>query len=176
MMLPGMKQQARLSGRVFRATICLVGLFGKDKKKGQGSDWVQPGQMISQFGGPGGPPGAGGAPVPARLRPMTEAGNSGWLKGALVLSAGSLLWQPDGGVSAQPVELATAAIVPWLPGRGGGGSAIVTNLETPAGQFQLEMDPELFEMSQLLVAEAAGQQGPGDLGSWGDQVPPPGPI
>ena len=108
---------------------------------------------------------------------MTGAGDPDWLKGALVLSAGSLLWQPDGGVSARPVELATATIVPWLPGQGGGGrAALVTSLETPDGQFQLDMDPELFEMSQVLVAEAAGRQRPADPDPWGNQVPPPGPI
>lgn len=160
-----------------------MGLFGKDKKKGQASDWIQPVQM-TQFGAPGGQPagpagapgqpGGVGPPVPARLRPMTGARHSDWFKGALVLTAGSMLWQPDAGVNAQPVELATATIVPWLPGQGGGGkSAFVTNLETSAGQFQLELDPELFAMSQQLVAEAAMRATPGPGGG---QVPPPSPF
>ncbi len=36
---------------------------------------------------------------------------------------------------------------------------MVVDLQTPAGQFQLEMDPVLFEMSQELVAEEAARRG-----------------
>jgi hypothetical protein len=72
------------------------------------------------------------------------------------------MWTPDGGVSASSVELATATA---LPNQGGGRSrkrAMVVDLQTPQGQFQLEMDPVLFEMTQELVAEeAARRQGPG---------------
>jgi hypothetical protein len=171
----------KLPRRRIRATISPVGLFGKDKKKSQGSDWVQPGQMMSQLGAPSPPPGGAGPwttgpPVPVRLRPITDGGSPGWLKGALLLSPGSLLWQPDRGVSAPPVELAAAAIVPWLPGQddGGANSAFVVNLQTSAGQFQLDMDADMFEMSQQLVAEAAGQQGPGEVGPWNDQPLAPG--
>jgi hypothetical protein len=85
---------------------------------------------------------------------MTAAGSSDWLRGALLLSPGSLLWQPEGGVSAQPVELATATMLP-VQSTGKRQSAVLVEVETPAGRFQLDMDPVLFEMSQELVAEAA---------------------
>jgi hypothetical protein len=92
---------------------------------------------------------------------MTAAGPGGdWLPGALHLKPGSIQWQPDGGVSAEPVELATATILPPSgQGRKGKGiPAMVTDLETPSGLFQLEMDPVLFDMSQQLVAEEAAKR------------------
>ena len=139
-----------------------MGLLRRQPKQGQASDWIQPGQMINQPGAPGSPGSPGpmaGPPVPARLRPVTGAGPGDWLRGALRLGPGSLMWTPDSGVSASPVELAAATT---LPGQGGGRSrkqAMLVDLQTPAGQFQLEMDPVLFEMSQELVAEEAARRG-----------------
>ncbi len=119
----------------------------------------QPGQPGAP-GSPGGWPGpTAGPPVPVRLRPVTPAGPGEWLSGALRLGPGSLLWTPDSGVGADPVELATATT---LPGQGGGRSrkqGKLVDLQTPAGQFQLDMDPVLFEMSQELVAEEAARRG-----------------
>ncbi len=120
--------------------------------------------MINQPGAPGSPGGGpgptAGPPVPARLRPVTAAGPGDWLSGALRLGPGSLMWAPDSGVSASPVELAAATT---LPDQGGGGrsrkQAMLVDLQTPAGQFQLDMDPVLFEMSQELVAEEAAKRG-----------------
>ena len=137
----------------------LVGLLRKQPKQGQASDWIQPGQMIMQPGGPGASGPTAGPPVPVRLRPVTAAGPGDWLRGALRLGPGSLMWTPDSGVSASPVELATATT---LPDQGGGRSrkqAMLVDLQTPAGQFQLDMDPVLFEMSQELVAEEAARRG-----------------
>jgi hypothetical protein len=83
------------------------------------------------------------------------------------MSPGSLVWQPEGGVSAQPVELAAATILPPMnPGKGRGRSALLVDIETPAGRFQLDMDPVLFEMTQELVAETATREDPSDPGSW----------
>ena len=39
-----------------------------------------------------------------------------------------------------------------------GPPAMVTDVQTPAGRFQLELDPVLFEMSQELVAEEAAKR------------------
>ena len=129
-----------------------MGLLRKQPKQDQASDWVQPGQIISQLGSPAGPPGPGGPPVPVRLRPLAAAGPSGdWLPGALHLTPGSLRWEPDPGGTGEPVELATASVIP-PQGRTRGKQAMVTDLQTPSGQFQLDMDPVLFEMSQELVA------------------------
>lgn len=146
---------------LFLATVSLVGIFRKQAKQGQASDWVQPGQLISQLGDPGGPPGLGARPVPARLRPVNAAGDGEWLRGAVRLAPGSLLWEPDAGINADPVELATATIVPVPTQSRRGTSAMVTDVQTPTGRFQLELDPVLFEMSQELVAdEAAKRAGP----------------
>jgi len=137
-----------------------VGLLRKQPKQGQASDWIQPGQMIAQFGGPGAPgaPGpAAGLPVPARLRPVTTAGQGDWLPGALRLAPGSLLWEPDGGVGSASVELATATMIP-APGNRPGKHGTLVDLVTPDGRFELEMDPVLFGMSQELVAEEAAKR------------------
>jgi hypothetical protein len=140
-----------------------VGILRRQPKPDQASNWIQPGQMINQPGTPGSPSGGPGPtvgpPVPARLRPVTAAGPGDWLRGALRLGPGSLIWTPDSAVSASPVELATATA---LPNQGGGRSrkqAMTVDLQTPQGQFQLEMDPVLFEMSQELVAEEAARRG-----------------
>lgn len=129
-----------------------MGLLRRQPKQNQASDWVQPGQVISQLGAPAGPPGSGGPPVPARLRPLTAAGPAGdWMPGALHLSKGSIRWEPDPAGQGEPVELAAAMILP-PQGKARGKQAMVTNLQTPAGQFQLDMDPVMFGMSQELVA------------------------
>lgn len=132
-----------------------MGLLRKQQKQGQASDWVAPAQMLSQPGGPGGPPGPGGAPVPARLRALTPAGPVGdWLPGALHLSPGSIRWEPDQGASGQAVELATAMVIPpqgRTRDKVRGKAGFVTDVQTPVGMFQIDMDPVLFEMSQELV-------------------------
>jgi len=140
-----------------------MGILRKQPKPGQPSDWVQPGLITTPSGRPAGPPQGTTQPVPVRLRPITVGGNSDWLSGALHLSPGSMLWRPDGGVSAQPVELAAATMVPPAdPGKS--WSTMLVDVETPTGRFQLEMDTVLFEMTQELVAEAAPQQDPSDPG------------
>lgn len=113
--------------------------------------------MLSQLNAPaappgsGGPQGSGGPPVPARLRPLTAAGASGdWIPGALHLSSGSIRWEPEAAGTGDPVELVTAMIIP-PQGKTRGRQDLVTYLQTPAGQFQLDMDPVLFQMSQELV-------------------------
>jgi hypothetical protein len=165
--LPGSGRPAsipRVKG-LRHATMSLVGVFRKQGKQGQASDWIAPGQMIFQPAGPGGQPGPGARPVPARLRAVHNDRPGEWLRGALRLAPGSLLWEPDAGISADPVELATAWAVPAAGRRG--SSATVTDVQTPAGRFQLELDPVLFEMSQELVAEeAARRAGPADPGAF----------
>jgi hypothetical protein len=145
-----------------------VGILRKQPKQSQASDWIQPGEMISDMGGPPVPFGAAGPPVPVRLRPLPAAGDIGWLRGALVLSPGSLMWRPDSGVSAEPVELAAATILPpqdaGVGKRRPGKAAVLLGVETLAGRFELDMDPVLFEMTQELVADAAEQQGRGNPG------------
>ena len=149
-------------------TMSAVGILRKQPKQSQASDWIQPGQMISEVGGPQGTFSAAGPPVPVRMRPLPAAGSAGWLRGALILSPGSLMWRPDSGVSAEPVELATATILPPQDTGGGkhrpGMAATLLAVETLAGRFELDMDAVLFEMSQELVAEAAAQQEPRDPG------------
>ncbi|HUJ05274.1 MAG TPA: hypothetical protein VLX31_04085 [Streptosporangiaceae bacterium] len=135
-----------------------MGLFHKDRNQGSPGGWIGPGQSMPQPGGPG------ARPVPARLRRLDAAGQGGdWLRGALRLAPGSLLWEPGAGVHASPVELAAATVV---PGPALGRQAMVTSLQTPVGLFQLELDPVLFEMSQELVAGPPVQPGPADPGPW----------
>lgn len=134
-----------------------MGIFRKQPKQDSPGDWIQPAKLIPQPGGPGGPPGPGARPVPARLRPVNAAGQGDWLRGALRVAPGSLMWEPDTGVNANPVELATATVLPVPAQSGRGQQAMVTGLQTPVGLFQLELDPVLFEMSQELAAEEAAR-------------------
>lgn len=109
----------------------------------------------TQFAGPTGT-GNAAAPVPTRLRLVAQGSPGPWLQGALQLSPGSLLWVPDKAGSSQPIELATATRAFITPGDPAfGNSSNVTDLETPAGHVQLELDPTLFEMSQELVTGEA---------------------
>jgi len=134
----------------------LVGIFRKQGKQGQASDWIAPGQMTFEQADPSG---QAGAPVPARLRAVRDDGPGEWLRGALRMAPGSLLWEPDAGINADPVELATASAIPVPPRRG--MSPTVTFVQTSAGRFELDFDPVLFEMTQDLVAEeAARRSGP----------------
>ena len=143
----------------------VMGIFRKQPTQGSASEWIQPVQEIYQPGGPSGPPGPGDArPVPARLSAVDAAGHGVWLRGALRLTPGSLLWEPDPGVTAEPVELATATVLPPKDPRG--RQVMVTDLRTTAGEFQLELDSVLFEMSQELVTEAATGQGTANPGQW----------
>jgi hypothetical protein len=128
-----------------------VGLLRKQPKKDEPSDWVQPGQVLSQLNAPAAPPGSGGPPVPARLRLLTATGaTAGWMPGALHLSPGSIRWEPEPGGTGKPVELSAAMILPQQ-GKARGKQDLLTWLQTPAGQFQLDMDPVLFQMTQELV-------------------------
>jgi hypothetical protein len=140
---------------MFRDTMRVMGIFRKQPKQDSPGDWIQPAQMISPLGGPAGP---GARPVPARLCPIDAGGQGDWLHGALRLAPGSLLWEPDPGVDANPVELATATVLPAPAQSRRGKQAMVTGLQTPVGLFQLELDPVLFEMSQELVAEEAAKR------------------
>jgi hypothetical protein len=148
----------------------VMGIFRKQPRQDSPGGWIQPAQMISQFGGPGG---LGARPVPARLRPVDASGQGDWLPGALRLAPGSLLWEPDPGVTANPVELATAAAMPALAQSRRGQQAMVMAVRTPVGEFQLDLDPVLFEMSQELVAEEAAKRA-GPTADPGTFSPPTG--
>lgn len=143
---------------MFRDTMRVMGIFRKQPGQDSPGEWIQPAQMVAQFGGPGGPGGPAARPVPARLRPVDATGQGDWLRGALRLAPGSLRWEPDTGVNANPVELATATVLPAPAQSRRGQQAMVTGLQTPVGLFQLELDPVLFEMSQELVAEEAAKR------------------
>jgi hypothetical protein len=93
--------------------------------------------------------------VPVRLRALHDDGPGQWLRGALRLAPGSLLWEPDEGISADPLELAAA----WAaPASGRRGPDMATHVEQPAGRFS-GTRPDLFQMSQELVARRPGAPG-----------------
>lgn len=106
-------------------------------------------------------PSGPGAPVPARLRAVTASGHGHWNDGTLRLTPGSLLWVPDREDSGQPVELATATILP--PSGTGIQDSFCTDIETAAGRFQIEMDPVLLRMSQELVADGPSNPAAGPV-------------
>ena len=86
-----------------------MGLLRKDPKQSSPGDWIGPGQAMVQPGGPG------ARPVLARLRPAGTAGQGDWLRGTLRLTPGSLLWEPDAGVRASPVELGRSTYPEHVP-------------------------------------------------------------
>lgn len=76
------------------------------------------------------------------------------------LNPGSILWVPQAGVRAVPVELATAPVVSVTRERKAGFDVI--ELEAALGRVQIDHDAGLFEMVQEEVAEMAASQPPGD--------------
>ena len=134
----------------------LVAIFRRQPKQGPASDWVAPGQMIFQPAELGGQPWSGAPSVPTRLRAVHDDGPGEWMRGALRLAPGSLLWEPEMEINADTVELATALSRPF-PGQRG-TPAMITDVQTPTGRFQLDLEPELFAMSQELVAEEAAKR------------------
>ena len=98
-------------------------------------------------------PPTAGPPVPVRLRVPEPSGRSGdWLKGTLRVSPGILVWVPEAGLPAVPVDLARAVIVNVIETGKRGGALRIIELDTPAGRVQLEQDPDLFAMTQEMVA------------------------
>jgi len=98
-------------------------------------------------------PATAGPPVAVRLRVPSPSGRAGdWLHGALRINPGSLLWVPEAGVPALPVDLTRAVIVNVIDTGRRGGAVRIVEIDTPAGRVQLEQDPDLFAMTQEMVA------------------------
>jgi hypothetical protein len=92
--------------------------------------------------------------IPVRLRRETGGPAGPWLRGAIHVRPGSLLWEPARGVHATPTELAAATIVPENAGRdANGGRAVI--VDTPTDRIQLECDAELFALLQRIGTELA---------------------
>jgi hypothetical protein len=93
--------------------------------------------------------------IPARLRleaPDSPAG--GWLRGAIRVRPGSLLWEPATGVRAAPAELREATIVADGAGRDAKSGRAVT-VDTSSGRIQLDCGAELFSLLQRIATELA---------------------
>jgi hypothetical protein len=97
---------------------------------------------------------------PARLRLGAPGGPAGrWLRGAVHVRPGSLLWEPGRGVHAVPVELASATIVPEGAGRRAKSGRAIT-VDTPTGRIQLECGAETFALIQRIATELANSSQP----------------
>ncbi|HEX6449789.1 MAG TPA: hypothetical protein VF060_10050 [Trebonia sp.] len=93
--------------------------------------------------------------IPARLRPEAPDGAAGgWLRGAIHVRPGSLLWEPATGVRAAPAELTAAVIVPDGAARDAKRGRAVT-LDTPSGRIQLECGAEIFTLLQHIATDLA---------------------
>jgi len=97
--------------------------------------------------------------LPVRLRFIGSDEHGKWLRGAMRMAPGSLIWEPAKGVDAPSVELAHATVLPaeapvkrrrrsTQPGR-------VVAVETPIGRAALEFPPELFAAVQEMTAAMA---------------------
>ncbi len=94
--------------------------------------------------------------------PTGKAGD--WLPGTLRINPGSLIWVPEPGVPAVPVDLTRAVIVNVMSTGKRGGAFANVEIDTPAGRVQLEQDPDMFAMTLELVAEEAAWARPAHLG------------
>jgi hypothetical protein len=99
-------------------------------------------------------PPTAGPPVPVRLRVPSPTGKAGdWLPGTLRINPGSLIWVPEPGVPAVPVDLTRAVIVNVMNTGKRGGAFANVEIDTPAGRVQLEQDPDMFAMTLEMIAQ-----------------------
>jgi hypothetical protein len=98
--------------------------------------------------------------VPVRLRLARPDEHGKWLRGAMRMAPGSLIWEPAKGVDAPSVELAHATVLPpATPAktrRKSTQAGQLVALETPMGRADLELAPKIFAGVQELVAGMAG--------------------
>jgi hypothetical protein len=101
-------------------------------------------------------PGPADERIPARL--LLEAPGGGpsgrWVRGAIHVRPGSLLWEPAKGVQAAPAELVSATVVLEGAGQDAKSGRAVT-VDTPAGRIQLECGAEIFTLLQRIATELA---------------------
>jgi hypothetical protein len=92
--------------------------------------------------------------IPARLRLVPpDGGLTGrWLRGAIHVRPGSLLWEPGRGVQAPPIDLTTATAVPHDADSKAESTGIVI-LATSTGQIQLDHDRAMIALLQRIAAE-----------------------
>lgn len=92
---------------------------------------------------------------PARLRLERPDGQAGpWLRGAIHLRPGSVLWEPARRVHAVPAELASAIIAPAHGGRHVKGGRVL-HLDAPTGRVQLECSGTMLAAFQRVAAQVA---------------------
>ena len=98
---------------------------------------------------------------PTRLRLESPDGHVGpWLRGAIHLRPGSVLWEPARRVHAVPAELASATIAPANGGTHVKGGRVL-HLDTPTGRVQLECSGTMLAAFQRVAAQVAdGPQAP----------------
>jgi hypothetical protein len=94
--------------------------------------------------------------IPARLRlvPPDRGLTGPWLRGAIQVSPGSLMWEPGRGVQAPPIDLTSATAVPQDADSTAKsmGTAI---LATSTGRIQLDHDTAMVALLQRIAAEQA---------------------
>jgi hypothetical protein len=108
---------------------------------------------------------------PARLRLEGPDGQAGrWLRGAIRVRPGSLLWEPARGVRAAPAELTSATIVPGGAGPDGASGRGVT-VDTPTGRIQLDCGASLLALLQRSATDLANRRlPPGSRGCEGYSI------
>ena len=103
-------------------------------------------------------PPTAGPPVPLQLRMIPPTGPGPWLPGSMRLNPGSVIWVPEAGVRAVPVELASAPMAGAARVRVGKNWSDVVELETAIGMVQIDTDPQLWALVLEEVGEMAARQ------------------
>lgn len=103
--------------------------------------------------------------LPARIRLVGPDEHRKWLRGAMRMAPGSLIWEPAKGVDAASIELAHATVLQAAAQAKTRRRSTKPNrlvaLETPIGGADLELAPELFVAIQELAAAMAGTRSAG---------------
>jgi hypothetical protein len=96
--------------------------------------------------------------LPVRLRLIGPDEHGEWLRGAMRMAPGSLIWEPAKGVDAPSVELAHANVLPVaapVKRRRRTQPSRIVAVETPIGRADLEFSPQLFAAVQEMTAAMA---------------------
>ena len=81
------------------------------------------------------------------------------MPGTVLISPGSVLWVPEAGIRAVPIELGSGQVVGAVRVPFGKGSIEGVQIDTTVGLVQLDKDADLWDLFLLEAEEMAQEQG-----------------